>query len=200
MLGQEHAADLEREAARSRLAASARGSRTRRIDALVWRRLTSVFASHPTHSGGLQTEEARMKRSVFLIRLRRLLFLGAVVAAVAVPTAAAAGRPPDVQDTASSIAGTVVGTPPDVQDAAAVLHSMPTGIAAVPAQALRPDDGSGALGTGEPSFVSVAGGTAFAWGDWAIGLGAGFGVALALLGGLLMTRRVPRRIGAAATR
>jgi hypothetical protein len=183
MLGREHAADLEREAARSRLAAAARSKQR--------------IASHRAHSASRQTKEARMRFSTFLIRFRRLLLLGAVVVGVAVPTAGAVVRPPDVQDAASSIAGTVVGTPPDVQDAAAGLHSAPTGITA---DALRPDDRSGPLGIGESSFVSVSGGAAFDWGDWAIGLGVGFGAALALVGGVLLTRRVPRRIGAAATR
>jgi hypothetical protein len=61
------------------------------------------------------------------------------------------------------------------------------------APALRPDDRSGALGIGEPTSVSVSGASGFDWGDWSIGLAAGFGLAFALAGALIMTvRRVSR--------
>jgi hypothetical protein len=60
-----------------------------------------------------------MKSSTYPIRLRRLILIGAVVAAIAVPAAAGAdpGSPPDVRGTADSVAATNV-SPPDVRDAA----------------------------------------------------------------------------------
>ena len=74
-------------------------------------------------------------------------------------------------------------------------------IASQPSTALRPDDRPGPLGIGEPTYVPVSGGTAFHWGDWAIGLAAGIGIALGTAGALLLvSRRVLGRIGAAATR
>jgi hypothetical protein len=62
-----------------------------------------------------------MKSSTYLIRFKRLLVLGAVVAGIAVPAAGAYnGSPPDVRDAANSVAGTNV-SPPDVRDVAANL-------------------------------------------------------------------------------
>jgi hypothetical protein len=92
-----------------------------------------------------------MKPSTYLIRFKRLLVLGAVVAGIAVPAAGAYnGSPPDVRDAANSVAATnasppdvrdvaanlagatqsFVVTPPDVRDAAVALHSTPAGITA----------------------------------------------------------------------
>jgi hypothetical protein len=72
-----------------------------------------------------------MKSSTYLIWLRRLIVLGAVVAGIAVPAAGAFnGSPPDVRDAADSIAGTSVGSPPDIQDAAAALHFTSAGLTA----------------------------------------------------------------------
>jgi hypothetical protein len=74
-------------------------------------------------------------------------------------------------------------------------------IASQPSTALRPDDRPGPLGVGEPTYVPVSGGTAFHWGDWAIGLVAGIGIALGMAGALLLvSRRGLGKIGAAATR
>jgi len=86
-----------------------------------------------------------------LIRFRRLLLVGTVVAVVIVPAAMAVGRPPDVQEAASASANRIAQTsrtseignaavgdvieryvathqslaprPPDIQDAAAALSS-----------------------------------------------------------------------------
>ena len=61
---------------------------------------------------------------------RRLLVLGAVVAAgVITASAGAVGRPPDVQDAATVSQSTDV-TPPDVQDFATALHQTPAGVIA----------------------------------------------------------------------
>jgi hypothetical protein len=70
-----------------------------------------------------------------------------------------------------------------------------------PSTGLRPDDRPGPLGVGQPTFVPAPGGTGFHWGDWAIGLAAGIGIALGAAGLLmLMSQRGLGRIGAAATR
>jgi hypothetical protein len=75
-------------------------------------------------------EEAIMKGSNYLEWFRRLLVLGAVVAAGAMAaTAGAVGRPPDVQD-AATVGSTDVGTPPDVRDAATALYTTSAGIMA----------------------------------------------------------------------
>jgi hypothetical protein len=73
-----------------------------------------------------------MKSSTYLIRLRRLILLGAVVAGIAVPAAGASfnGSPPDVRDVANTVAGTFDGSPPDIQDAAAALHFTSAGLTA----------------------------------------------------------------------
>jgi hypothetical protein len=71
-----------------------------------------------------------VKSSSYLKWFRRLVILGAVVAAVTASAAGAVSRPPDVQDRASSLAGSVLVSPPDVQDAAASLHSTPQGLKA----------------------------------------------------------------------
>jgi hypothetical protein len=61
-----------------------------------------------------------MKSSNYLIRLTRVLVLGAVVAGTAASVAGAYNsRPPDVRDAAGAITGTYLGSPPDVRDAAA---------------------------------------------------------------------------------
>jgi len=48
---------------------------------------------------------------------------------------------------------------------------------------------------GEPTVVPVSSGTAFDWGDWAIGLVAGFGFALVVAGGVLLASHRIARIG-----
>jgi len=72
-----------------------------------------------------------MKSSNYLNWFRRLLVLGAVVAAgVITASAGAVGRPPDVQDAATSAQSADVGSPPDVQDFATALHQTPAGLRA----------------------------------------------------------------------
>jgi hypothetical protein len=61
-----------------------------------------------------------MKSSTYLIWLRRLIVLGAVVAGTVASTAGAVvSRPPDVRDAADSIAQAYLGSPPDVRDVGA---------------------------------------------------------------------------------
>jgi hypothetical protein len=64
-----------------------------------------------------------MKSSTHLIRLTRVLILGAVVAGtVASVAGAVVSRPPDVRDAASSIGQAYLGSPPDVRDVAATTN------------------------------------------------------------------------------
>jgi hypothetical protein len=69
--------------------------------------------------------------TTYLNWFRRLLVLGAVVAAgVITASAGAAGRPPDVQDAATAAQSSDVGTPPDVADYATALHQRQFGLIA----------------------------------------------------------------------
>jgi hypothetical protein len=139
-----------------------------------------------------------MTTSTYLIRITRLVVLCAVVAG-----------------TVASLAGAYDGRPPDVQDAMTALHTTPAGLKAdglrlqgiaqvyqeqraVPdahvTEASRPPDISDASlavqygSVGRPNI-------GFDWGDWSIGLVAGFGLALAVAGGALLTSRRIARIG-----
>lgn len=121
----------------------------------------------------------------------------------------AVARPPDVADVASTVTAVPDVFERAVQRAQATQALRPDdrpGIRGVGASepvtsALRPDDRPGPLGIGQPQFVALSSGNGFHWGDWGIGLAAGFGIALALAGALLLlTHRLPGRIGAAATR
>lgn len=70
-------------------------------------------------------------------------------------------------------------------------------------QSPRPDDRPGPLGVGGVEVIPVSGGNGFDWGDWAIGLVAGLGLALGMAGALILAiHRSPRarKIGAAAPR
>jgi len=72
-----------------------------------------------------------MKGTNYLNWFRRLVVLGAVVAAsVITASAGAVGRPPDVQDAATAAQSADVGTPPDVQDFATALHQTSAGVIA----------------------------------------------------------------------
>ena len=173
-----------------------------------------------------------MALSIHIIRriIRASAVLGILMGAAAPLATATVGRPPDVRDAAASVQGTVpdvferyaaahpfgsalsVARPPDVADAAsAVAADVPDVLerAAIRAQAtqggiaIRPDDRAGPLGVGEPTFVSVPSGHGFDWGDWAIGLLAGLGLASGLAGAvLLLMHRTPgtRKTGVATAR
>src|SRR3954464_9529796 len=72
-----------------------------------------------------------MKGTNYLNWFRRLVVLGAVVAAgVITASAGAVGRPPDVQDAATAAQAADVGPPPDVQDFATALHQTSAGVIA----------------------------------------------------------------------
>jgi hypothetical protein len=182
-----------------------------------------------------------MKTSTYLIRLTRLLVLGAVVAGMATSVAGAYdSRPPDVQDAArlhsvavptprhvldavkqsspnqvglawqylrdtGQIAGAYDGRPPDVQDAMTALHTQvytqrPGFSPGTESIVSRPPDvQDAAVASHTPIELTTT--AAFDWGDWAIGLVAGFGLALGVAGTLLLAmHRIPRvrKTGAAA--
>jgi hypothetical protein len=182
-----------------------------------------------------------------LIRFKRLLLLGAVVAGAIVPAAGAVGRPPDVQDTASANLAAQINRPPDVRDAAlgstvaaadvveryAATHSRGTGLSTTQSIVSQPPDirdtaisltaaapdvverfaiahpyGFGLSSTssvsrppdiGDTALAvqygpAASSSTAFDWGDWAIGIGSGVGLALLLGACLLMSRQLRHRV------
>jgi hypothetical protein len=133
--------------------------------------------------------------------LSRQIALGLLVAAAAAPGAQAANRPDDRagQRGAEPAAGALTSAvrPDD--------RAGPLGVAAAstpgPAAALRPDNRAGRLGVGATEQAAASDDAGFDWGAAAIGLAAGFVLAVILAGGLLLaTHRVswPRKIGAPA--
>jgi hypothetical protein len=152
-------------------------------------------------------------KSSTLNRFTKILVLGAIVAAAATPAPGAVGRPPDVSDTASSIASSYISSPPDVRDTAAHLTvpdaferyaaSHPYGKAvSSPQQTVNPFytpkmlaahfNREDLLYQPRPSVSAVSDTLAsngFNWSDWAIGLGSGIGLILTLGGGLAMGRQ-----------
>jgi hypothetical protein len=145
-----------------------------------------------------------MTSSTHLTRLTRMLILGGIVAVTATSSAlASVSRPPDVRDAASSITTTYLGTPPDISDAAAkaklavpdVLEryaaAHPYGIERSTATestlvSRPPDVQDAALARKQASFGKSG---SFDWGDYAIGIGSGQGLALLLAGGLVVGHR-----------
>jgi len=182
-----------------------------------------------------------MKPSTYLIRFRRLLLLGAVVAGVAVPAAGAVVRPPDVQDAANSLYATTQGLKadglrmegiaqvyrqvqlaptaagmkaegerlqgiaqvyqqlqpvPDVFERYAAAHPNGrdlVGPSTPSAQVSRPPDVADAALTAQYGS-SVQSSTDFDWGDWAIGIGSGIGLALLAGTGLVTGRQFRQRL------
>jgi hypothetical protein len=172
-----------------------------------------------------------MALSTHLNRLvRTCAVLGVLAGATAALATASVGRPPDVRDAAAQAQATLpdaferyvaahpygdateVARPPDIADAASAANEVVPDVferavlrtqAVQGTAAVRPDDRSGPLGVGEPTLVSVSGGHGFDWGDWAIGLLAGLGLASGLAGVLLLVaHRMPRgrKTGVAAAR
>jgi hypothetical protein len=143
-----------------------------------------------------------MSKSTSIIRLRRLLLVGAIVAGIAVPAAAAVGRPPDVQDAANAaLAGQI--SPPDVRDAAlettvvvpdaferyAAAHPYGVDLADDSSTLVsRPPDITDAVLAAQYGSASQPS-TGFDWGDWAIGIGSGTGLMLLLGAGLVAGRQ-----------
>jgi hypothetical protein len=182
-----------------------------------------------------------MSPTTTLIRLKRLLLVGAVVAGAVVPAAQAVDRPPDVQDTASAPTASAPDVferyaaihqslvsqpdirdtsltlrgmadlavrPPDVQDTAislaasapdvverfAIVH--PDGLGVSSASVSRPPDISDTALAVQYGTVTQSS-ASFDWGDWAIGIGSGMGIALLLGAALLMARQLRRPVQAA---
>jgi hypothetical protein len=164
-----------------------------------------------------------MYSSTYLTWFRRLLILGAVVAGLTASAAGARldpGTPPDVRDVASSF--TTSATSPVDRIVAQEqgrqrdlglfslglgpqaieptwehqLHSPPA-VSPYPTSAGLKADGLRWQGTArvyEQQSAPVSGGSDFAWGDWAIGVGAGLGVVVLLGVGLMVGRQQRHRV------
>jgi hypothetical protein len=164
-----------------------------------------------------------MYSSSYLKWFRRLLILGAVVAGLTASAAGARldpGTPPDVRDVASSLA-TSAGSPVDriiVQEQGRQrdlgLFSLGLGPQAIeptwehqlhsPAPASQYPTPAGLKADGlrwqgiarvyEQQSVPASAGSDFAWGDWAIGIGAGLGLVLMFAVGLMVGRQLRHRV------
>jgi hypothetical protein len=99
----------------------------------------------------------------------------------------AVSRPPDVRDVAL---GTSVAVP-DVFERYAATHPNGSGLSSV-AVSRPPDIADTALTVRNESNSQSASG--FNWGDWAIGIGSGMGIALLLGAGLVTSRQVRQRV------
>jgi hypothetical protein len=150
-------------------------------------------------------EEAIMTGTNYLDWFRRLLVLGAVVAAGAMAAGAgAAGRPPDVQDAAAANLAALIDRPPDVRDATsgtsvsvpdvferyATAHPYGRDSSLETIVPRPPDIADAALTALTPSFGLRTG---FDWGDWGIGIGTGAGLVLILGSGLIVGRQLRHR-------
>jgi hypothetical protein len=141
-------------------------------------------------------------------RLVWVIVLVAAVALVAAAAGGAAGRPPDVADTAAGLvavpAVTEVGSPPDVRDAteayraqAAVpdvferyvaVHPYGVGLSGIEAgSAARPPDVADAA-LAVSATPAATGGSGFAWNEYLIGIGTGV-VVLGLLAAFVIGGR-----------
>jgi hypothetical protein len=151
-------------------------------------------------------------------RFTKILVFGAIVASAAAPAAGAVGRPPDVSDAASSLAGSYISSPPDVRDAAkhlavpdaferyAASHSYGRGVSPpqqvgipfyTPKMLAAHFSREARLYQPRPSVPAVSDtpvASGFDWSAWAIGLGSGIGLILALGGGLAMGRQWRHRV------
>jgi hypothetical protein len=99
----------------------------------------------------------------------------------------AVSRPPDVRDVAL---GTSVAVP-DVLERYAATHPNGAGLSTV-AVSRPPDIADTALAVRYESDNQSASG--FNWGDWAIGIGSGLGMALLLGAGLATSRQIRQRV------
>jgi hypothetical protein len=99
-------------------------------------------------------------------------------------------RPPDVADVAASLPA------PDVFERYASAHPYGAGASAAiqPTAASRPPDVQDAAQTA--LTVSLTRPSRFSWGDWAIGIGSGIGIAVLLAGvlGIAMSRQRRQRV------
>jgi hypothetical protein len=98
-------------------------------------------------------------------------------------------RPPDVQDAAFGSSVDV----PDVIERYATAHPYGGGLLSQGVSAPRPPDVTDA--TLAAQYNSIGGLTSgFNWGDWAIGIGSGIGMALLLGAGLVTSRQIRQRV------
>jgi hypothetical protein len=137
-----------------------------------------------------------MNTSMFLRRLSRLLIVGAVIAGATASVAGAVGRPPDVSDAATANA-----TVPDVFERYAADHPYGTGVSPpqqvgvpfyTPERFAAHFNHEDLLYTPRPSLPATPAGSlsqGFDWSDWAIGLGSGIALILALGGALAVARQ-----------
>ncbi|HZT44841.1 MAG TPA: hypothetical protein VFA24_01570 [Gaiellaceae bacterium] len=101
----------------------------------------------------------------------------------------AVSRPPDVQDAALGSSVAI----PDAIERYAAAHPYGTGLSSSEAVVSRPPDVADAALTAQ--YGTVGGSTtSFDWGDWAIGIGSGIGMALLLGAGLATSRQVRQRV------
>lgn len=101
------------------------------------------------------------------------------------------GRPPDIADVAASLPA------PDVFERYASAHPYGAGASSAaiqPTLVSRPPDVQDAAQTA--LTVSLTRPSGFSWGDWAIGIGSGLGIAVFLAGvlGLAMSRQRRQRV------
>ena len=122
-----------------------------------------------------------MKASTYLIRLKRLpllLVLGAIVAGTAATVAIGSNGRPTVQ-AGDRIVDDYFRDPKPVAPPIVTPGTDPT-----------IDD---SFRDPQPVTIAQPTGSGFDWGDWSIGLVAGFGLALGMAGALLLVlRRLPR--------
>jgi hypothetical protein len=84
---------------------------------------------------------------------------------------------------------------PDVVERFAAVHQDGAGVTSTAASVSRPPDVSDAALAVQYGSGSVGqSSTAFDWGDWAIGIGSGLGLALLLGAGFLMNRQLNHRV------
>lgn len=156
-----------------------------------------------------------MKRSIPLDRPVKALVVAALTA-LALASAAGAqslvGSPPDVRDAAAARValpdvleryaaahpfGSGIGiSAPDVFERYAAAHPYGAGASSAiqPTLVSRPPDVQDAAQTA--LTVSLTRPSGFSWGDWAIGIGSGLGIAVLLAGvlGLAMSRQRRQRV------
>jgi hypothetical protein len=98
-------------------------------------------------------------------------------------------RPPDIRDTANSLTASV----PDVFERFAAVHADGLGFSSNAASVSRPPDISDTALAVQYGSVGESK-TGFNWGDWAIGIGSGIGLALLLGACFLMSRQLRHRV------
>ena len=154
-----------------------------------------------------------MKGSEYLKWIRRLVVLGAAIAAVTASTAGAVRPADDGGPTAQNLPIAVM-PPPTVSEAAvladqsSMVNQTPNGldgtaVAATPptvskaaaptdrsSAAMPPPSAGDAAALADQGSGSVTPSSGFAWTDWAIGIGTGLGIVLLLGAGFVVSRQM----------